>query len=66
MKRVWALWLILIVVSFAPLERFALIHGVPTLSRTVWDASDAFPLLPFLGGLLTGGLAVHFWWRKGG
>jgi uncharacterized membrane protein len=35
----------------------------PTLSQTVWHASEVFPLLPWLGGVLMGGLAVHFWWR---
>jgi len=58
----WGLWVFLIAVSFAVLESLALYRGRPTLSRSVWTWSKNFPLLPFLAGLLAGGLAVHFWW----
>jgi len=58
----WAAWITAIAVSFAGLEAWALVQGRPTLSRSVWIWSKAFPLLPFLAGLLAGGLAVHFWW----
>lgn len=58
----WALWVFLIAASFAGFETLALMTGTPTLSRSVWTWSQAFPLLPFLAGLLAGGLAVHFWW----
>lgn len=58
----WACWLLFLVVSFAIFEGLALYRGTPTLSRSVWTWSKNFPLLPFLAGLLAGGLAVHFWW----
>ena len=58
----WALWVLAIAVTFAIAEAFALKTGRFTLSRSVWTWSKNFPLLPFLAGLLAGGLAVHFWW----
>jgi len=58
----WALWVVLIAVSFGLLEGWAISQKRPTLSATVWLFSKNFPLLPFLAGLLAGGLAVHFWW----
>ena len=63
----WGWWLVGIVVSFGVLEGWALQSHTTTLSQTVWGASEAFPLLPFLVGILVGGLGVHFWWggRKG-
>jgi hypothetical protein len=59
---IWGLWVFLLVASFAVLESLALYQHRPTLSRSVWTWSKNFPLLPFLAGLLAGGLAVHFWW----
>lgn len=63
MRRwIWGVWLLIIIASFGAMEGCALDSGTVTLSQTVWDTSAAFPLLPFLAGLLCGGLAVHFWW----
>ena len=56
---VWAAWVLAIAVSFAVLEGIALMYHKPTFSRTVWTWSKNFPLLPFLAGLLAGGLAVQ-------
>lgn len=58
----WAIWLILIVGSFACMEGWALYHDTPTLSRWVWNVSAAFPPFGWLAGLITGFLACHFWW----
>lgn len=58
----WAIWLLLIVGSFALMEGYALYHDTPTLSRWVWTVSAAFPVFPFIAGLITGFLACHFWW----
>lgn len=58
----WAVWLLTIVCSFALFEGLALYRGTPTLSRWVWTVSKRFPLFPWVVGVLTGGLAVHFWW----
>jgi hypothetical protein len=44
-------------------EFFALNTGRKTLSRQMWEWTCAWPLMPFLWGLVTGGLAVHFFWR---
>jgi hypothetical protein len=62
MMWVWAGGIIAFAVFFAIGESYALINNKPTLSRTIWTWSKNFPLLPFLAGLLAGGLAVHFWW----
>jgi hypothetical protein len=59
----WAIWLFGGVAgTFAAYETWALITGHATLSRWVWTVSKAFPLFPWIAGVLTGGLAVHFWW----
>lgn len=65
-RWLWGVWLLCILATFGLMEGLALHGGTVTLSQTVWDASSAFPLLPFLAGLLCGGLATHFWWREGG
>jgi hypothetical protein len=64
MKWVWTAWLILIVVSFAVFEGYALSHddGL-SLSQYLWNASKAWPPLPWVIGNFTGGLAVHLWWH---
>lgn len=58
----WAFWIVALIVSFAIAEGYALAKGKTTLSRSVWTWSQNFPLLPFIAGLVAGGLAVHFWW----
>jgi len=59
----WGIWLFGGVAgTFAVAEGYALKTGRMTLSRFVWNLSKAFPLFPWLVGLLTGGLAVHFFW----
>lgn len=60
---IWTLWVAAILVSFAIFETLAIKRpGGKTLSRFVWEVSKAWPPLPFVLGLLVGGLAVHFWW----
>ena len=59
---IWAAGIGAFAVFFAVAETYALYTNKPTLSRSVWTWSKNFPLLPFLAGLLAGGLAVHFWW----
>jgi hypothetical protein len=44
-------------------EAWALRTGRRTLSRMVWNATVAWPLVPFVAGVVCGGLAVHFWWH---
>jgi hypothetical protein len=57
------LWPWLLVVFFLLLmEAYYLETGRDTLSRRVWKASKAWPLLPWVVGAVSGGLAVHFWW----
>lgn len=58
----WAAWLLLIVVSFSVMEGYSLYDNTATLSRFVWTVTYYFPLLPWIVGVLVGGLAVHFWW----
>jgi hypothetical protein len=63
MLTYWTIWLfVLLPVSFGVAEAYALHTSRPTLSEYVWRLSKAWPLFPFVAGVLTGGLAVHFWW----
>jgi hypothetical protein len=63
MNAFWTIWLFgLVPLSFAAAEAYAIMHGRATLSQYVWKLSKVFPLFPWLAGVLTGGLAVHFWW----
>lgn len=63
MSLYWTLGLVAFVIFFAIGETYALKRNKLTLSRYVWNASKAWPLLPFLLGALVGGLAVHFFWH---
>lgn len=62
MNWVWLTWLIAIAATFAALEGHALHNNRNTLSRVVWNATKAWPPLPFIVGLVVGILAAHFWW----
>lgn len=59
---IWALWLFAIAATFAILEGASWNNGI-TLSRATWDLSTRWPLIIYLWGNLTGGLAVHWWWH---
>lgn len=54
-------WLLAIAVLLG-YEAFALATGRKTLSRQMVEWTRAWPLLPYLWGVVTGGLAVHFFW----
>lgn len=59
----WTLWLLALIASFALFEGAALYsHGL-TLSSYVWGLTEAWPPLPYVAGMVSGGLAVHFWWH---
>lgn len=60
---VWTGWLLSLIVSFAVLEGWAIHSGGITLSRFTAVVSQAWPMLPWLCGVIVGGLAVHFWWH---
>jgi len=62
MKWIWTSWILLIVVSFAGLEGYALLDNTTTLSRFVWTITAAFPPIPYIAGFLSGFLVCHFWW----
>ena len=59
---VWVAWIIVLVVSFAIFEGFALATGRTTLSRTVWTINKNFPPFGWMCGLVVGFLAAHFFW----
>lgn len=63
MTIVWTIWLVVIVISFAAFEGYALKTDRTTLSRYTWDLSKAWPPFPALFGMIFGGLIVHFWWH---
>lgn len=63
MSWYWTFWLFgTVLMGFVGGEAYALWKGKTTLSRYVWTISKNFPLFPWIAGVLTGGLAVHFWW----
>lgn len=62
MSLYWTVLIVAFVILFAIGETYALNRNKTTLSRYVVNACKAWPLLPFLLGMLVGGLAVHFWW----
>jgi len=59
---IWAIWLFVLVASFAVLEGWALKSNRMTLSRFVWTVTKAWPPLPFIAGFVAGFLACHFFW----
>lgn len=63
MELTWTIWLLVIIVSFGLLEAYAFRHNKMTLSRYIYGCSKAWPVLPFVLGLIVGGLAVHLFWQ---
>jgi hypothetical protein len=58
-KLVWAFAALVLLVY----EAYALGTGHETLSRAMWDMTQAWGPLPFLLGFVVGLLVAHFWWR---
>ena len=63
------IFLVLVLVSvtaFSAYEIYALANEQPgdTISELFWQVSGAYPILPFMLGLLIGGLAGHFFWQR--
>lgn len=63
---IWTAWLLCLIASFAVLEGYALYSNGLTLSRFTWIVTKDWPLMPWLCGVLAGGLAVHFFWTNQG
>lgn len=66
MNIVWTAWVTVSLAVFAGFETYALRTGGETLSQFVRNVSASWPLLPVVFGIVVGGLAVHFWWTRGG
>ena len=66
MSWAWTGWLLFLIASFAVFEGYAIRTHRTTLSAFVWALSKGWPPLPFVCGLVAGGLAVHFWWTGQG
>lgn len=62
MTYYWTAVIVLPLIAFAIGETYAFKNNQLTLSRYVVNASRAWPLLPFVLGLILGGLGVHFFW----
>jgi hypothetical protein len=63
MRWVWAAILIGGAAVLLGVEAFTLLTDRLTLSRFVWETSEAWPLFIYLMGFVNGGLAVHFFWH---
>ncbi len=63
LAAIWTAWLVSFVGIFAIFEAIALLNKGLTLSMYTWHASEEWPPLIWLCGVLAGGLAVHFWWH---
>jgi hypothetical protein len=59
----WTIWIVLLALSFAALETWAIMTAGTTLSRYIYEISHAWPLFIWFAGVLVGGLAVHFFWH---
>jgi lipoprotein signal peptidase len=59
----WIGWLAAFALTFTVFETIALTNNGLTLSMFTWHASEAWPPLIFIDGIVIGGLAVHFWWH---
>lgn len=63
MHLVWLIWFLTSVMSFTALEAYSIVKNLPTLSQSVYDLNQAWPLTSSVLGMVVGGLAVHFWWH---
>jgi hypothetical protein len=64
--NIWVLWIVLVIASFALLERYGLDHPggrFGTLSAFMHRLGAAWPLTLVIWGIVIGGLSVHFWWN---
>lgn len=60
----WSTLIVGWLIVFAIMEGYALTHDdAITLSRFVFEISNAWPPVIFLLGLTVGILVAHFWWR---
>jgi len=62
-RWVWLAFLFAFAAIFFYFEMSALNNDGLTLSRFIYNANQAFPLVGVLFGMLSGGLAVHFFWH---
>jgi hypothetical protein len=58
----WTLWLGCILGSFLCIEVYALRRTKWTFSQYVVELTKRWQPTPFIGGIVAGGLAAHFWW----
>ena len=63
MTWAWLAWFLAAIVTFAVLEGYAIRTGRKTLSRTVRDMNQAWPLTSAVMALVMGALLTHFFWR---
>lgn len=63
----WTALIVGAVAIFVVMESYALMRPDPddgiTLSRYVWEISQAWPPVIFILGWISGLLTSHFWWR---
>jgi hypothetical protein len=55
-------WLVAVIVLLG-YEFWAIRTGRRTLSSQMVEWTRTWPLMPYIWGVVTGGLAVHFFWH---
>lgn len=62
-STVFVVGLVLFALGFAAYDVWVYYKGgIPaTISHGLWKAGQKYPLVPFVFGLVVGGLAVHWW-----
>ena len=62
-RWIWLAFGLACLAGFGFFEASALNNDGLTLSRLIYDANQAWPLVSVIFGMIVGGLAVHFFWN---
>ena len=60
-RIVWTIWLLAVVASFFIFEVWAVTSGGTTLSRYIWEASQAWPIIPIVFVIAIVAIIIHLW-----
>jgi hypothetical protein len=62
-RWIWLAFGLACLAGFALFESAALTSDGLTLSRLIYDANQAWPMVSVIMGAIVGGLLVHFFWN---